>query len=72
MRSAGARNINLPKVCDILESQGFARVRQRGSHVVMRRGNTSLPVPLHRELDRGTLRGIIRQAGVSKSLFEPS
>jgi predicted RNA binding protein YcfA (HicA-like mRNA interferase family) len=58
------------QVCEILESQGFQRVRQRGSHLVMRRGSVSLPVPQHRELDRGTLRGIIRQAGVPKSLFE--
>jgi predicted RNA binding protein YcfA (HicA-like mRNA interferase family) len=38
--------------------------------VIMRRGDISLPVPLHRELDRGTLRGIIRQSGLPRSLFE--
>jgi predicted RNA binding protein YcfA (HicA-like mRNA interferase family) len=36
----------------------------------MRCGRISLPVPLHRELDRGTLRGIIRQSGLPRSLFE--
>jgi predicted RNA binding protein YcfA (HicA-like mRNA interferase family) len=36
----------------------------------MRRGQVSFPVPLHRHLDRGTLRGIIRQSGLSRSLFE--
>ena len=30
----------------------------------------SFPVPLHRQLDRGTLRGIIRQTGLPRSLFE--
>jgi predicted RNA binding protein YcfA (HicA-like mRNA interferase family) len=57
-------------LCDLLIEQGFERVRQRGSHVVMRRGTVSLPVPLHRELDRGTLRGIIRQSRLPRSLFE--
>jgi predicted RNA binding protein YcfA (HicA-like mRNA interferase family) len=58
------------EVCDLLISQGFERVRQRGSHVIMRQGQVSLPVPLHSQLDRGTLRGIIRQSGLPRSLFE--
>ena len=58
------------ELCDLLSTQGFERVRQRGSHVIMRRGRISFPVPLHRELDRGTLRAIIRQSGLPRSLFE--
>jgi len=58
------------EVCDLLTKHGFERGRQRGSHVIMRQGQNSLPVPLHRELDRGTLRGIIRQSGLPRSLFE--
>jgi predicted RNA binding protein YcfA (HicA-like mRNA interferase family) len=58
------------QLCDLLVAQGFERVRQRGSHVIMRRGQVSFPVPLHRELDRGTLRGIIRQSGLPRSFFE--
>jgi predicted RNA binding protein YcfA (HicA-like mRNA interferase family) len=58
------------ELCELLSRHGFERVRQRGSHVVMRRGKVSLPVPLHREIDRGTLRGIIRQSGLPRSLFE--
>jgi predicted RNA binding protein YcfA (HicA-like mRNA interferase family) len=58
------------QLCDLLVTQGFDRGRQRGSHVIMRRGQVSFPVPLHRELDRGTLRGIIRQSGLPRSLFE--
>lgn len=61
-------------VCQILETQGFSAVRRRGSHVVMqkRSGNstTTVPVPDHTELKLGTLTSIIRQAGVSRSLFE--
>lgn len=52
-----------------LERLGFIQVRQRGSHVVMRRGETGCVVPLHREVKRGTLGGIIRQAGVTAAEF---
>jgi predicted RNA binding protein YcfA (HicA-like mRNA interferase family) len=52
-----------------LERLGFENVRQRGSHVVMRRGNAGTVVPLHRELKTGTLAGILRQAGVTHDAF---
>lgn len=48
-----------------LERLGFERRRQRGSHVVLRRGGQGCVVPLHREVKRGTLAGIVRQAGVA-------
>jgi predicted RNA binding protein YcfA (HicA-like mRNA interferase family) len=61
-------------VCRILADHGFANVRQRGSHIVMQRklpGTTvTVPVPNHRELDRGTLRSIIRQSQLDRELFE--
>jgi len=61
-------------VCQILESQGFSVVRQRGSHVVMQKRSadttTTVPVPEHAELKTGTLTSIIRQSGVPRSLFE--
>ena len=57
------------ELCALLEQHGFQKVRQRGSHVVMRGGSVSFPVPLHRELDRGTLSGIIRQSGLPRELF---
>jgi predicted RNA binding protein YcfA (HicA-like mRNA interferase family) len=63
-------------VCRILEHYGFERVRQRGSHVVMQKraaqGTTTVPVPLHEELRRGTLHSIIRQSGLSRAVFEPT
>jgi predicted RNA binding protein YcfA (HicA-like mRNA interferase family) len=52
-----------------LERLGFDVVRQRGSHVVMRRGSAGCVVPLHREIKRGTLAGILRQAGVEAEAF---
>lgn len=50
---------------------GFYERRQRGSHIVLRRDDpfTQLVVPDHRELDRGTLRAIIRQADLSVDEF---
>ena len=56
-----------------LERWGFRRVRQRGSHVILRRETTQGPigcvVPLHRELAIGTLHGILQQVGLSAEEF---
>ncbi|MFM7685994.1 MAG: type II toxin-antitoxin system HicA family toxin [Actinomycetota bacterium] len=51
------------------ERLGVVAVRQRGSHVMMRRGASGCVVPLHREVKRGTLGGILRQAGVDVTEF---
>lgn len=48
---------------------GFAVVRQRGSHIVLRRGPSGCVVPNHRELKTGTLSGVLKQAGVSVEDF---
>jgi len=55
------------EVLKILREFGFEVFAQRGSHVKARRvsqsGQTqSLTVPMHDEIDRGTLRAIHRQA----------
>lgn len=54
-----------------LEQTGFAVDRQRGSHLILVRESprTTVSVPDHKELDRGTLRAIIRQAGLSVDAF---
>jgi predicted RNA binding protein YcfA (HicA-like mRNA interferase family) len=39
------------------------------SHVIMRRGNRGCVVPMHREISRGTLKGILEQSGVSAEEF---
>jgi predicted RNA binding protein YcfA (HicA-like mRNA interferase family) len=52
-----------------LERLGFEKVRQKGSHVVMRRGTTGCVVPLHAELKVGTLAGLLRQADVAPEEF---
>jgi len=53
----------------VFEALGFQKARQRGSHVVMRRGARGCVIPLHRELAIGTLRSALRQAGVSPDDF---
>ena len=52
-----------------LERLGFVVVRQRGSHLVLRRGASGCVVPNHRELKTGTLTGILKQTGVSADEF---
>lgn len=52
-----------------LERLGFAKARQSGSHVVMRRGTRGCVVPLHAEVKVGTLAGLLRQADVSHDEF---
>ena len=56
----------------VLLKAGFIIRRQQGSHIILRRSNpfAQLVVPDHRELDRGTLRAIIRQAGISVEQFK--
>lgn len=55
-----------------LERLGFAKVRQSGSHVVMRCESKGCVVPLHREVKVGTLAGVLRQADVSAEEFIPA
>jgi len=56
-----------------LERLGFEQVRQRGSHVILKKqtpdGAVGCVVPLHRELAIGTLRGILKQAKVTAEAF---
>ena len=56
-----------------LEKLGFKQIRQRGSHVVLKKQASDKEigciVPLHNELAIGTLRGILRQAKLSVEEF---
>ncbi len=56
-----------------LEKLGFKIIRQRGSHVVLKKqtpdGDIGCVVPLHKELAIGTLQGILKQAKVSIEEF---
>lgn len=56
-----------------LERVGYRIARRRGSHVRMRHPEHSsrkpVTVPLHRELRRGLLRAILRDAALSREEF---
>jgi predicted RNA binding protein YcfA (HicA-like mRNA interferase family) len=56
------------QLIDVLQKLGREAARQRGSHVRLKHQDraVSLVVPLHRELKRGTLNGILRDAGLSR------
>ena len=61
------RRLSGDDVIAILGRFGFVIHSQRGSHVKLRRITSagiaqSLTVPRHRDMDRGTLRAIMRQA----------
>ena len=53
-------------------SAGWSIARQKGSHVILTRPHrrANLSVPLHSELDPGTLRGLIRDSGMTVSQFQ--
>jgi predicted RNA binding protein YcfA (HicA-like mRNA interferase family) len=59
------------KVRAALERAGFTFVRQKGSHMILRRTNPAawVVVPDHREVKPGTLRGIIADAGFTFEEF---
>jgi len=56
-------------VVRVLERMGFIVARQRGSHIVMRRGASGCVVPNLREVKLGTLAGLLKQGGVSAEEF---
>ena len=61
------------EVIKIISKIGFKTVRQRGSHIFLMKetesGKITTVVPLHNEIDRGTLLEIIRQIGLTKEEF---
>jgi predicted RNA binding protein YcfA (HicA-like mRNA interferase family) len=51
---------------------GFKTDRQRGSHIILRQAeppHRRLTIPDHKELQKGTLRALIRQAGLTVEEF---
>lgn len=48
---------------------GFEVRKGKGDHVVLNKGYTIFVVPLHNPLKKGTLRKILKQAGVSVEEF---
>ena len=60
------------EVIKILSKTGFISKRQKGSHVILVKEaeeKRAVVVPLHKEIDKGTLLEIIRQAGLKREEF---
>lgn len=60
------RRLSAREVLGILKSFGFQVVATRGSHAKLRRANEAghrekFTLPLHKELDLGTIQAIFRQ-----------
>lgn len=60
------KRLSGPDVIKAFEALGFERISARGSHVKLRRiaadgSRQTLTIPMHHELDVGTLRAIYRQ-----------
>ena len=62
------------EVVRVFQNLGWTVARQRGSHIIMIKDGerATLSVPDHREVARGTLRGLIRSAGVTMDEFMAS
>jgi len=56
-------------LCKALEKIGFHTDHQTGSHIILRNEHPPyrrLTIPNHKELAKGTLRTILRQAGLTR------
>ena len=67
------RKVSGEQAIKALQRLGFRRVRQRGSHVILKKntpsGEIGCVVPLHKELKIGTLRGILKLAKIKPEEF---
>ena len=68
---SGLPRISGRECVEALAKADFYLKRQEGSHMILRRDSPfgQVVVPDHKELDRGTLQAIIRQAGLSVDEF---
>ncbi len=68
------RNLSYAEVRRRLLALGFLEIGQRGSHVKFGKrtpqGLRTVVVPRHRTIAPGTLRSVLRQAGISLDVFE--
>ncbi len=59
------------KMIKILKALGFVEIRQKGSHVILKKDKKLIVVPVHKgkPLKRGLVRLIIKEAGISREKF---
>jgi predicted RNA binding protein YcfA (HicA-like mRNA interferase family) len=48
---------------------GFRTLRQKGSHITLTNDSIFVTIPLHPELDTGTLNAILKDAEISRDEF---
>ena len=58
------------ELVSVLKKDGFIVVRQKGSHVSLRKGPFRTVIPLHDALAKGTLLAILKQCGLSREDLE--
>jgi len=64
--------VSAQEVINVLRKLGYEKDRQRGSHIIMRQVENPyrrITIPNHKEIAKGTLRAIIREAGLSVDDF---
>jgi predicted RNA binding protein YcfA (HicA-like mRNA interferase family) len=59
------------EVVRVFQKHGWEVARQRGSHIIMVKTgqNVTLSIPDHKEVAKGTLRSLIRSAGLTVQEF---
>lgn len=63
------RDVNGADAVKALHRLGFEERRQTGSHVILRKSERTVVVPMHHPIKPGTLRGLIEQSGISLEEF---
>jgi predicted RNA binding protein YcfA (HicA-like mRNA interferase family) len=68
---AGLPTLSGREVVKVFEANGWRVARQRGSHIILVKDGhiATLSVPDHREVAKGTLRGLIRASGLTPDEF---
>jgi predicted RNA binding protein YcfA (HicA-like mRNA interferase family) len=69
--SPALSDLPVRKVIDALNRAGFEHARTKGSHAIYRnKSGRGVVVPMHSTVKRGTLKSIIRQAGLTTNEFQ--
>ncbi len=63
------RDVSGAEAARALRRLGFEEKRQTGSHLIMRREQRTVVVPMHKPIKSGTLKGLIEQAGLTVEEF---
>jgi predicted RNA binding protein YcfA (HicA-like mRNA interferase family) len=63
------RDLSGQEIVRALRRLGFVVIRQQGSHIRLGKDGLRLTVPDHHHVAPGTLKSILRQAGVELDVF---